>query len=138
MVYCHNIRGLFQELHHEHKPSEWRLFIDSSQRSLKAVLLHNGNSKPSVPIAHSIHLKETYDNMKMLLEAICYNDYQWNICGDLKVIGMLMGIQPGFTKFYCFLCLWDSRNTDQHYIKSDWEPGKLMNQEIIVLNTNLW
>lgn len=41
-----------------------------------------------------------------------------------------MGMQSGFTKFCCFLCLWDSRATDQHYVKNDWpsrtsyEPGK--------------
>lgn len=125
MVYCHDINGLFRELRQEHIPSDWRLFIDSSQRSLKAVLLHNGNSKPSIPIAHSVHLKETYDNMKLLLDTLSYDRYQWNICGDLKVIGMLMGMQAGFTKFCCFLCLWDSRNTDQHYIKHDWELRKM-------------
>lgn len=117
MVYPHNINALFTELRQEHTPADWRLFIDSSQRSLKAVLLHNGNLKPSIPIAHSVHLKETYDNMKLVVLALCYDRYQWNICGDLKVIGM----HSGFTKFCCFLCLWDSRNTDQRYIKLDWE-----------------
>ena len=44
---------------------------------------------------------------------------------------MLMGMQSGFTKFCCFLCLWDSRATSQHYTKSNWElrsnytPGKV-------------
>ena len=33
--------------------TKWRLFIDSSKRSLKAVLLYIGNQKPSIPIAHS-------------------------------------------------------------------------------------
>ncbi len=105
------------------------MFIDSSHRSLKGVLLHNGNIKPCIPIAHSIHLTETYYNMKILLEAVQYSTYQWNICGDLKVIDMLMGMQGGFTKYCCFLCLWDSRATGDNYIKRDWqkrttyEPG---------------
>ena len=43
-----------------HTPSEWRLFIDSTKRSLKCVLLHNGNKLASVPIRHSIQIKETY------------------------------------------------------------------------------
>ncbi len=90
--------------------------------------MHNGNIKPCIPIAHSVHLTETYD-MKILLEAIQYSTYQWNICGDLKVIGMLMGMQGDFTKYCCFLCLWDSRATGDHYIKREWqkratyEPG---------------
>jgi len=50
--------------------------MDLSQRSLKAVLLHNGNLKLCVSIAQSAHLKEPYDNMKILLEAIKYNIYK--------------------------------------------------------------
>jgi hypothetical protein len=84
--------------------------------------LHNGNIKPSIPIAHSVHLRETYTNMEVLLETIKYTTHNWNICGDLKVIGMLMGLQGGFTKYCCFMCLWDSRATDEHYIRCDWEP----------------
>ena len=44
----------------EHRPDEWRLFIDLSKLSLKAVLLHNGNKLPSVPIARAMHMKESY------------------------------------------------------------------------------
>ncbi|KAL4131092.1 hypothetical protein QTP88_008441 [Uroleucon formosanum] len=105
LCYAHDIDGLFKALSQDYIISDWRLFIDSSQRSLKAVLLHNGNLKPCIPIAHSVHLKESYDNMKILLDAIKYNTYKWQICGDLKVIGMLMGMQGGFTKYCCFLCI---------------------------------
>lgn len=39
------------------------------------------------------------------------NEYTtFNICGDLNVIGILKGMQQGYTKFYCFLCEWDSRD----------------------------
>ena len=34
------------------------------------------------------------------------------ICGDLKVVAMLLGQQNGFTKFLCFLCEWDSSTRD--------------------------
>jgi len=33
-----------------------------------------------------------------------------------------MGMQGGFTKYCCFLCLWDSRATDYHYNVNDWPP----------------
>jgi hypothetical protein len=66
MVFCHDINGLFNELKQEHNLLDWRLSIESAQRSLKAVLLPNGNSKLSTPTAHSAHLKETSDNMKIL------------------------------------------------------------------------
>ena len=120
LCFCHNVNELFEKLHVVHRPDEWILFIDSSKRSLKAVLLHNGNQKPSVPIAHSVHLKEKYENIEILLESIQYNTYKWNICGDLKVVGIIMGLQGGFTKHCYFLCLWDSRATSEHYIKRNW------------------
>ena len=43
ICYCEDIGGLMCELGCEHNPADWRLFIDSSKTSLKAVLLRNGN-----------------------------------------------------------------------------------------------
>jgi hypothetical protein len=56
----------------EYKENEWQLFIDSSKRSLKAVLLHNGNNYASIPIGHSVHLKESYENLVLELTKIRY------------------------------------------------------------------
>ena len=92
--------------------NDWRLFIDSSLRSLKAVLLHNTNQCPSIPLAHSVVMKENYQNVKALLDAL---NYEWDVIGDFKMVAFLMGLQGGFTKFPCFLCLWDSRNASLHY-----------------------
>ena len=123
LCYCTTIPGLFTSLALPHNPSDWCLFIDSSKWSLKGVLLNNGNKYPSIPIAHSVHLKESYDNMELLLEAIKYSEYQWILCGEFKVIGLLMGMQAGFTKYRCFLCLWDIRSVSQHYKQKDWRRG---------------
>ena len=120
LCYCHDIEELFQTLGIVHIVNKWRLFIDSSKRSLKAVLLHIGNKKPSISIAHSSQVKESYDSIEILLNAIHYSDYQWSLCGDLRVIGILMGLQGGCTKHCCFLCLWDSRATAQHYETKEW------------------
>ena len=60
-------------------PTEWRLFIYSSKASLKCVLLHNGNRYASIPIDHFVHLKETYENMNMLLMKIKYNEHKWMV-----------------------------------------------------------
>ena len=119
LCYCTNIPGLFTSLGLPHNLSDCCLFIDSSKRSPLGVLQHNGNKYPSIPIAHSINLKEFYANMELLLEAIKYSEYQWSLCGDLKVIGLLMGTQAGFTKYCCSLCLWDSRAVSQHYKQKD-------------------
>lgn len=122
LVFCHDIPGLMVELNLPYTPDKWRLFIDSSKTSLKAVLLYNGNEHPSVPIAHSVNMKETYDNLKMLLRCIKYEDHKWNICADLKVVALLTGLQSGYTKYCCFLCEWDSRARDKHYKIKVWPP----------------
>ena len=91
-----------------------------SSRSLKAVLLHNGNIYLSLPMAHSVHLKDDYTSVKMLLGALKYDDYGWEVIGDFKMMSFLMGLQGSFTKFPCFLCLWDSRDTTAHYHRRNW------------------
>ena len=49
LCFCNDVDGLMMELEYEHKCDKWRLFIDSSKASLKAMLLHNGNIHPSIP-----------------------------------------------------------------------------------------
>ena len=82
--FCNNVAGLFEVIGITCKPSEWRLFIDSSSQSLKTVLLHNGNNYPSLLVAHSVQLKEDYTSVKMLLSALKYDDYGWEVIGDFK------------------------------------------------------
>ena len=120
LVFCNDIGSVMEVLGHDFKAHEWRLFIDSSKVSLKAVLLHNGNKFPSVPLAHSATLKETYDSLEILLEKIKYTEHKWHICSDLKVVSILLGLQGGFTKYGCFLCEWDSRDRMNHYKQKDW------------------
>ncbi|KAK2578077.1 hypothetical protein KPH14_001025 [Odynerus spinipes] len=120
LCYCHDVQSLFTQLGFLHKPKDWRLFIDSSKKSLKAVLLHNGNEYPSVPVAYGSKLKESYELFEVMLNKINYYRYKWNVCSDLKVIGLLMGLQRGYTKYCCFLCEWDSRARSSHYKIKDW------------------
>lgn len=49
----------------------WRLFIGSSKRNLKCVLLHNTN-RYAISLAHSIVVKKHYDGIKRVLQ-------KWNI-----------------------------------------------------------
>ena len=46
LCYCHEIKGLFDTVGIPWNTSDWWLFIDSSSKSLKAVLLHNTNQWP--------------------------------------------------------------------------------------------
>ena len=36
------------------------------------------------------------------------------------MISILLGLQGGLTKYSCFLCLWDSRADDRHYLQKKW------------------
>jgi len=58
LVFCYDVDGMMNALRIKHDPQEWRLFIDCSKLSLKAVLLHNGNQHPRIPVGHSLHMKE--------------------------------------------------------------------------------
>ena len=79
-------------LDHEHKTIEWGLFTESPKTGFKAVLLHNGNKFPSVPLAYATNMKEMYENLKIMLEKNQYDKYCWTVCGNLKVIALLMGL----------------------------------------------
>ena len=81
LFYSNNISELIHTLIGNYDSNDWRLFIDTSKKSIKAVLLYIRNILPSVHIAYST-TKETFQNLQFMLEKICY-------C--------------------CFLCLWDSR-----------------------------
>ena len=120
LVYCCDINGLVLYMGMDYNAAEWRMFVDSSKRSLKAVLLYNGNTVASLPIAHSVTLKETYETLKTLLTSVKYDDHKWLICGDLKVIAIMLGLQSGYSKFSCFLCLLDSRAYSEHYVRKEW------------------
>ena len=43
LVYCVDVQGLIKKLGIVYNSNDWRLFIDASKSSLKAVLLHNTN-----------------------------------------------------------------------------------------------
>ena len=39
VCYCNNFDGFFEAVESEHHSNEWRLFIDSSKASLKAIII---------------------------------------------------------------------------------------------------
>ena len=98
ICFCNNVSGLFYSIGIPCIPSKWRLFIDNSSKSLKAVLIHKGNKYPSLSLAHSVHLKETYENVKTVLNVLKYEQYNWEVNGDFKMIVFLDGNAGGFQK----------------------------------------
>lgn len=72
--YCLDIGGLMEFLGFKHEQSEWRLLIDGSSESLKAVLLHNGNEQPTIPLAHTVDWKESGESIEEILKVIKYDE----------------------------------------------------------------
>jgi len=95
VVFCKDVCSVMEVLGHEYNPDQWRLFTDSSKVSLKMVLIHKGNRFPTVPLAHATNMKESYESMKLLLGRIKYDEFKWKLCGDLKVVTLLLGMQLG-------------------------------------------
>ena len=137
LCYCKDVEGLFRAVGIDHDPTQWQLFIDSSTKSLKAVLLHNGKIYPSIPLAYSLQMKEDYENVKQLLIKINYAQFKWYVCGDFKMLGFLLGLQGGYTKYSCFLCLWNSRADGEHYKKIHWPTWEELTQECITSSGSL-
>jgi len=105
VVFCKDVCSVMEVLGHEYNPDQWHLVIDSSKVSLKVVLIHNGNRFPSVPLAHAINMRESHESLKLLLGKIKYDEFKWKLCDDLKAVALLLGMQLGYTKYCCFLCL---------------------------------
>jgi hypothetical protein len=63
VAFCNDVCSLMEVLGHQNTPDQWRLFTDSSNVGLKAVLLHNGNRFPSVLFAHAANMNESYESI---------------------------------------------------------------------------
>ena len=134
-VYCNDMHGLMNCVC---EPSEWRLFIGSSMASLKCVFFSNEGKYASIPIGHSVFMKESYETMQVVLTKLDYSKHNWVICGDLKVLSMLLGQQEGYTKYPCFLCLWDSRARKEHWKRKTWpERGEFIVGEKNIMKSPL-
>ena len=76
-VYCCDVAGLLVAMGFlQYDLNEWRLFIDISKKSLKYLLLHNGNFFGDIPIGHSVYLKEKYKHIKVVLDLLKYDDHK--------------------------------------------------------------
>ena len=76
VVFCNDVCSVMEVLGQECSPDQWLLFNDSSKVSLKVVLLHNGNKFPSVLLAHTVSMKESYEIMTLLFGKIKYDEFK--------------------------------------------------------------
>ena len=83
-------------------------------------LLHNRNVLGSIPVAHSVHAKESYGEVKTMLSLLDYDQHRWVICVDLKMVIFLLGQQAGYTKYPCFFYYWNIRVRHKNWVQKDW------------------
>jgi len=108
----------------QYRAEEWRLFIDSSERSLKCVLVHNSNRCVPLPLGHSTKLTEEY-NIKTVLQKLDYDFHEWISCVDLQRVIFLIGQQSGCA-ISSFIYLWDSRACKWSLGGKGWPPEDSM------------
>ena len=63
-----------------------------------------------MPIAYA-NVKEDRSSIGKLLELIKYNAHTWLIMCDLKVLNLIMKLKCGYSKYPCFYCMFDSRQS---------------------------
>ena len=95
------------------------------------MLLHNGNRYGAVPVGHSTVLKEQQNDIGAVMDLLKYHG--WIICVHLKVVSFLLGQQKGYTKFPCFLCMWDSRDRESHWTRKEWPKYDIL--KAVIPNT---
>ncbi|GBM96221.1 hypothetical protein AVEN_184312-1 [Araneus ventricosus] len=71
-------------------------------------------------------MKEEYNTIASVLKKIKYQEHQWVICVDLKVVNFLLGQQSGHIKYPCFLCLWNSREKHNTELGKKWRKRENM------------
>lgn len=138
IAYCNNVNGLMHAMgliNNENEPEDesWRFFLDGNVTSLKACIIHKGNILPSIPLAYCQGAKETYEEISKYLKLIKYSEHKWDICVDLKVVMIILGLMSGYTKYGCPWCLWDTRAHHLHYQQKTWpERSWIIGEENVI------
>jgi hypothetical protein len=116
IFYCNNVVELRRVLGQEYKPENWWFFRVKS----KAVPLHNRKDLLSIPIGHAVHMKFSYENMKLLPTFTQYNKHFWNTCSDFEVTALVLGLQLRYAKRCCSLPEQDNCASDSYYAVREW------------------
>ena len=104
IVYC-TVWGLLQ----------WARSRHNGNAKLKCVSLHNGEKY--VTIRNLVTVEQKFIDMKVISQWLQYDQHNWMICIELKMVNFLFCVQCGCTKFSCFLCIWDKTANKQHWLK---------------------
>lgn len=64
-----NVDSLLSEIRYRHDAQKRKLFIDSPKTSLKTMLLHIGNKKPSIYFIYKTQMNKSYVNIEDTMSA---------------------------------------------------------------------
>lgn len=95
-----------------HNTKEWLLLSNAAKMSLKAFLLWIGNKLPFCSNEGNLRKHAASYSRSPYIRKPSFEIF--------KRPGILLGMQSGITKYLCFVFLWDSRFTEQHYIEKEW------------------
>lgn len=80
---------------------------------------HHLIERPALNDLVPVDIEAIHESTSLIQCAVSSNTDKWLICGDLKVIELLLGLQIGM-KFCCFLCFWNTRTTQSCYQVQEW------------------
>jgi len=141
LCFCNNVPDLIFNLFNEYRSSEFLLFIDGSVAGIKAALIKKDGAHFPVLILQWNKAKENYSTLKEILTRLNYVEGNWEICGDFKILQILMGLKNGGNiRHPCFFCLYHAQHTEKE-TKVDWEErtsfieGQYSVERVPLINT---
>lgn len=110
IAYCSNIVLLMNALGFSDM-SEWRLFFDGCNGTVRFCLLSNGSHEK--PVILSIYRgPEKYEIFKWIFEKMKLADHRFKVVADFKALWISLGMLQGRANYPCPFCLWPSRDKE--------------------------
>ena len=119
LVYCNNIVGLIKSmglrvwcygidflLAHPAEVSKWFFYIMGIVFHLSLLCFQYKWNKLTTAFIYCLLLN--------------YQEQKWLIYRDIKMVELILGLQGGYTKYPCFLCLWNCWGDNQHHVRQEW------------------
>ena len=103
----------------------WHLFIDRAKAGLKRVVAM-GNSYVSMPVGHFTTSKERDESLQIVCQKLAYEEHQWLLCVDRKMVNCLLGSKPD-TQNICVLITLGQQSSKLAVEKKEWPLKSIMN-----------
>ena len=105
-------------------PVKFKIYIDSGEGSFKVLAsVINEHQDPEIMdttveqpnnmlsgvnrvlvLAYVEEIQETYNNLRKILELLNFKDLKFKVCGDLKIVNVILGLSGHGGKYSCAFC----------------------------------